>query len=205
MIRLWSAEAPLTWPSSNRSRPRTRMPGRVEAQYAAALPKAPRPDDDDVPVRALGGHERMVGGRRRVVGAPVPPRGVRTIVCYGVRMNVRTNLMLPEELVEAIDEVAGPRGRSRWVTDGARAPVASRSLVRRREGDGWRVEGPPAVPDRRVRRRVGSSVASGRHRSMGRPSVKYLLDSTFVIDHERNVPAAIDRLRRLYEEVTTRW
>lgn len=32
-------------------------------------------------------------------------------------MNVRTNLMLPEELVEAIDEIAGPRGRSRWVAD----------------------------------------------------------------------------------------
>jgi len=32
-------------------------------------------------------------------------------------MNVRTNLMLPEELVEAIDEVAGPRGRSRYVTE----------------------------------------------------------------------------------------
>ncbi len=37
-------------------------------------------------------------------------------VCYRVRMNVRTNLMLPRELVEAIDEVAGPRGRSRYVT-----------------------------------------------------------------------------------------
>lgn len=32
-------------------------------------------------------------------------------------MNVRTNLMLPQELVEAIDEFAGPRGRSRYVTE----------------------------------------------------------------------------------------
>jgi predicted transcriptional regulator len=32
-------------------------------------------------------------------------------------MNVRTNLMLPEELVRAIDELAGPRGRSRYVAD----------------------------------------------------------------------------------------
>lgn len=31
-------------------------------------------------------------------------------------MNVRTNLMLPQELVDAIDEIAGPRGRSRYVT-----------------------------------------------------------------------------------------
>jgi hypothetical protein len=33
-----------------------------------------------------------------------------------MRMNVRTNLLLPKDLVERIDEVAGPRGRSRYVT-----------------------------------------------------------------------------------------
>ena len=32
-------------------------------------------------------------------------------------MNVRTNLILPAELVAAIDELAGPRGRSRYVAD----------------------------------------------------------------------------------------
>ncbi len=42
---------------------------------------------------------------------------MRTTVCYGVRMNVRTNLLLPGELVEAIDEIAGPRGRSRYVAE----------------------------------------------------------------------------------------
>ena len=42
---------------------------------------------------------------------------VRMAVCYRVRMNVRTNLVLPEELVEAIDEIAGPRGRSRYVAE----------------------------------------------------------------------------------------
>ena len=36
---------------------------------------------------------------------------------YGVRMNVRTNLMLPEDLVAGVDEIAGPRGRSRYVAD----------------------------------------------------------------------------------------
>lgn len=30
-------------------------------------------------------------------------------------MNVRTNLLLPADLVAGIDEVAGPRGRSRYV------------------------------------------------------------------------------------------
>jgi metal-responsive CopG/Arc/MetJ family transcriptional regulator len=38
-------------------------------------------------------------------------------VCYSVRMNVRTNLLLPEELVKDLDEVAGPRGRSRYVAE----------------------------------------------------------------------------------------
>lgn len=32
-------------------------------------------------------------------------------------MNVRTNLMLPEELVAEVDRVAGPRGRSRYVAE----------------------------------------------------------------------------------------
>ena len=32
-------------------------------------------------------------------------------------MNVRTNLMLPKELVAGVDEVAGPRGRSRYVAE----------------------------------------------------------------------------------------
>jgi hypothetical protein len=30
-------------------------------------------------------------------------------------MNVRTNLLLPADLVRAVDEVAGPRGRSAYV------------------------------------------------------------------------------------------
>jgi len=34
-----------------------------------------------------------------------------------VRMNVRTNLLLPKELVEEVDRYAGPRGRSRYVAE----------------------------------------------------------------------------------------
>jgi metal-responsive CopG/Arc/MetJ family transcriptional regulator len=37
-----------------------------------------------------------------------------------VRMNVRTNLLLPAELVAELDKVAGPRNRSRFVTDAVR-------------------------------------------------------------------------------------
>lgn len=32
-------------------------------------------------------------------------------------MHVRTNLLLPKDLVEEVDRVAGPRGRSRYVAD----------------------------------------------------------------------------------------
>lgn len=32
-------------------------------------------------------------------------------------MSVRTNLLLPEAVVEGIDRLAGPRGRSRYVAD----------------------------------------------------------------------------------------
>lgn len=34
-----------------------------------------------------------------------------------VRMAVRTNLLLPKELVDEVDRYAGPRGRSRYVAD----------------------------------------------------------------------------------------
>lgn len=34
-----------------------------------------------------------------------------------MRMNVRTNLLLPADLVRELDEVAGPRNRSRFVAD----------------------------------------------------------------------------------------
>jgi hypothetical protein len=37
-----------------------------------------------------------------------------------MRMAVRTNLLLPEDVVEALDRVAGPRGRSRYVADAVR-------------------------------------------------------------------------------------
>lgn len=36
-------------------------------------------------------------------------------------MNVRTNLMLPEQLVSEVDHFAGPRGRSRYVAEALEA------------------------------------------------------------------------------------
>ena len=36
-------------------------------------------------------------------------------------MNVRTNLLLPKELVDEIDHFAGARGRSRYVAEALRA------------------------------------------------------------------------------------
>ncbi len=46
---------------------------------------------------------------------------VRTTMHYDVRMNVRTNLLLSEELVKEVDHFAGPRGRSRYVTEALEA------------------------------------------------------------------------------------
>ena len=34
-----------------------------------------------------------------------------------MRMLVRTNLMMPRETVDRVDRIAGPRGRSRFVTE----------------------------------------------------------------------------------------
>jgi hypothetical protein len=55
-------------------------------------------------------------------------------------MNVRTNLLLPDELVAGIDEVAGPRGRSRYVADAvARQLRRDRLMIAARETAGaWK-------------------------------------------------------------------
>jgi hypothetical protein len=38
-------------------------------------------------------------------------------------MNVRTNLLLPKELVDEVDRFAGERGRSRYVADALRVQL----------------------------------------------------------------------------------
>lgn len=38
-------------------------------------------------------------------------------VCILVRMTMRTNILLPRDLVEEVDRFAGPRGRSRYVAE----------------------------------------------------------------------------------------
>ena len=37
-----------------------------------------------------------------------------------MRMTVRTNLLLPEDVVADVDRIAGPRGRSRYVAEAIR-------------------------------------------------------------------------------------
>ena len=47
---------------------------------------------------------------------------------HAVRMSVRTNLLLPEDLVEELDRVAGPRNRSRFVADAVRYKLRREKL-----------------------------------------------------------------------------
>ena len=42
---------------------------------------------------------------------------------HDVRMAVRTNLLLPEDLLKEVDHFAGPRGRSRYVAEALRAKL----------------------------------------------------------------------------------
>lgn len=44
-------------------------------------------------------------------------------------MNVRTNLLLPKELVEEVDHFAGERGRSRYVAEALRARLKRDRLL----------------------------------------------------------------------------
>jgi hypothetical protein len=55
-------------------------------------------------------------------------------------MAVRTNLLLPEDVVEALDRVAGPRGRSRYVADAVRERIRrdERLAAARSAAGSWR-------------------------------------------------------------------
>lgn len=44
-------------------------------------------------------------------------------------MSVRTNLLLPEDVVEGIDRLAGPRGRSRYVAEVLRERIQREERV----------------------------------------------------------------------------
>jgi Arc/MetJ family transcription regulator len=57
-----------------------------------------------------------------------------------VRMSVRTNLLLPEDLVAAVDRAAGPRGRSRYVADALRERLRrdERMAAARQAAGAWR-------------------------------------------------------------------
>ena len=54
--------------------------------------------------------------------------GGEAVVCILVRMNVRTNLLLPEKLVREVDKYAGPRGRSRFVAEALEAKLKRERL-----------------------------------------------------------------------------
>lgn len=57
-----------------------------------------------------------------------------------MRMAVRTNLLLPEDVVEALDRIAGPRGRSRYVADAVRERIRrdERLTAARAAAGSWR-------------------------------------------------------------------
>ncbi|MGH2408138.1 MAG: hypothetical protein ACRDF7_08695 [Candidatus Limnocylindrales bacterium] len=60
-------------------------------------------------------------------------------------MRIATNLMLPADLVKAIDDVAGPRNRSRFFEDAARAKLKRERLrlAIERTAGAWKAEDYP--------------------------------------------------------------
>jgi tRNA(fMet)-specific endonuclease VapC len=62
------------------------------------------------------------------------------VVRNALRMAVRTNLLLPDEVVTALDRVAGPRGRSRYVAEAVldRIRRDERMAAAREAAGAWR-------------------------------------------------------------------
>ena len=55
----------------------------------------------------------------------------------------RTNLTLPEELLREVDEIAGPRGRSRYVTEAVTQRVRRDRIRRAVDASGGIFRGTP--------------------------------------------------------------
>jgi metal-responsive CopG/Arc/MetJ family transcriptional regulator len=68
-------------------------------------------------------------------------------------MNVRTNLLLPKELVDEVDHFAGERGRSRYVAEALRARLKRdrlREAVERTSGAWSAVDYPEFATSEKV-------------------------------------------------------
>ena len=67
----------------------------------------------------------------------------------------RTNLTLPEELLREVDEIAGPRGRSRYVTEAVTQRVRRDRLRRAVDASEGIFRG---TPDERSRAQVSALI-----------------------------------------------
>jgi predicted nucleic acid-binding protein len=120
---------------------------------------------------------------------------------------VRTNITLPEETLALVDAVAGPRGRSRYIAEvvvkqvrrdnarlvwekyaGALKGSKSGARHRRRPSRSWLRSGTRA-----------SAIECCGHR-MRKPRMRYLIDTTLLIDHGLGLPAAAALVRQLFSE-----
>jgi hypothetical protein len=61
--------------------------------------------------------------------------------------NRRAHILLPDDLLGQIDELVGPRGRSQFIAEVARAEVHRRRLLQllEQKGPGWDLENHPEL------------------------------------------------------------
>ncbi len=116
---------------------------------------------------------------------------------------VRTNITLPKETLALVDAVAGPRGRSRYIAevvakqvrrDNARL-VFAKYAGALKDSDG--------VGRGRRRRPTGCSVkpaSPGIAHGSGRTTLRYLLDTTVLIDHAKDLHGAPELVESLFSE-----
>ena len=109
---------------------------------------------------------------------------------------VRTNLTLPVELLEQIDRVAGPRGRSSYIASVV-AKQVRRDLQRKVFEETLRGDDRQARLDEPRR---GARIRQGAAGELGPAGMKYVLDTTLLIDVAHGVPAARTVFAALFEE-----
>ncbi|HWB31989.1 MAG TPA: hypothetical protein VG714_02330 [Acidobacteriaceae bacterium] len=85
----------------------------------------------------------------------------------------RAHIVLPEDLVAEIDSLVGPRGRSAFLVETARAELRRRRLLAfLRSGPSWRAQDHPELSSgsaafvRRLRKESDSRTASSRRATL---------------------------------------
>ncbi len=109
---------------------------------------------------------------------------------------VRTTITLPDDVLEQIDAIVGSRGRSAFIAQAAADRVKRERLRRALDETRGALVGKPVDDSGGELPRGARATRHDRRRD----GMRYLLDTTVIVDHVRGYGGGSDLLARLFEQ-----